>query len=156
MQKEKSDKVTLSNKRIFHMEKNVSKLLYYYFYYWNYIYPKLFLSMSQKMVTVYSQLLGSWSILGSLTVEYMISRFENQSARAYNSTALKLFFIGKQTNSNCKRYSVTYKFKPLKLIGNWYYCCNNTLNLESLLNSRMWLGYNHARFWDDNSALFRS
>ena len=29
----KGDKVTLSNKRIFHMEKNVSKLLYYYFYY---------------------------------------------------------------------------------------------------------------------------
>ena len=70
----KGDKVTLSNKRIFHMEKNVSKLLYYYFYYWNYIYPKLFLSMSQKMVTVYSQLLGSWSILGSLTVELRENR----------------------------------------------------------------------------------
>ena len=59
---------------MFHMEKNVSKLLYYYFYYWNYIYPKLFLSMSQKMVTVYSQLLGSWSILGSLTVELRENR----------------------------------------------------------------------------------
>ena len=81
----------------------------------------------------------------------MISRFKNQSARAYNSTAFKLFFIGKQTNSNCKRYSVTYEFKPWKLIGNWYYCCNNTLNLKSWFNIHLCTLLMNTYFYSDHN-----